>query len=47
MKFNSANCIDKNCFLYSILYIKFAVRSKLKNIIESKKPITVDLEINI
>ena len=47
MKFNSINCIDKNYLLHDILYNKFAFRSKLKNIIESKKSATVNPEIDI
>ena len=39
--------MDKDCFLCNILYIKFAVESKLKNIIESKKLAAVDPKINI
>ena len=41
MKFNSANCTDKNYFSHNVLCIKFAARSKLKKIIGSKKPTAI------
>ena len=47
MKFNSINCIEKNCFSHSILCIKFAVGNKVKNILKSEKLTAVDSEINI
>ena len=47
MKFNLANCISKNYFSQSISCIEFTVKSKLKNIIRSKKSIATDLKINI
>ena len=47
MKFNSINCIEKGCFSRSVPCIKFAIGSKLKNVIGSEKPTTVDPEIDI
>ena len=47
MKFNSADCIEKGCLSYGISCIEFAVGSKLKNVIESKKLATIDSKINI
>ena len=47
IKFNSANCMEKGCLSYGVSYIKFAVGSKLKNVIESKKLAAVDPKINI
>ena len=37
IKINLANYIDKNCFLHSMLCIKFGVESKLKNVIRLEK----------
>ena len=47
INFNSANCIEKNCFSHSMPCIKFVVESKFKNIIGSENPAIVDPGINI
>ena len=47
IKFNSVDCMKKNCLSHGVPCIKFAVRSKLKNVIRSEKPIIVDPEIDI
>ena len=46
MKFNSADCMEKDCLLYSKPCIKFAVGCKLKHEIGSNKPTAVsDVDI--
>ena len=47
MKFNSANCMEKGCFSCGVPCIKFAVGSKLKNVIKSEKFAIMDPEIDI
>ena len=47
MKFNSADCMKKDCYSYDVLCIEFVIRSKLKNNIRSKKPTAVNPEIDI
>ena len=47
MKFNLADRIKKGCLSRDVPCIEFAVGNKLKNIIGSKKPVAVDLGIDI
>ena len=47
IKFNSINCIEKSCFSNSMPYIEFAIESKPKNIIGSKKSVIVNPRIDI
>ena len=46
MKFNFANCMEKDCLLHSKPYIEFAIGCKLKHKIGLNKPTAVgDVDI--
>ena len=47
MKFNLADCIENGCLLHGVLRIKFVVEYRLKNMIESEKPIAINSEMDI
>ena len=47
MKFNPVDCMEKDCLSRGMPCIEFAVGNKLKNVIGSEKPATVDARIDI